>query len=67
MTKKRPDMQSEASPDGLEIIQLTTEVDVPSSHIYMEAQILRRIQSGLSCTAPHIHTGQIRKTPNINT
>ena len=36
--KKRPDLQSEASPDGLEIIQLTTE-DVPSSHIYMEAQI----------------------------
>ena len=36
--KKRPNMQSEASPDGLEIIQLTTE-DVPSSHIYMEAQI----------------------------
>ena len=36
--KKRPDLQSETSPDGLEIIQLTTE-DVPSSHIYMEAQI----------------------------
>ena len=37
--KKRPDMKGQASPDGLEIIQLTTEVDVPSSHIYMEAQI----------------------------
>ena len=37
--KKRPDMQSEASPEGLEILQLTTEMDVPSSHIYMEAQI----------------------------
>lgn len=37
--KKRLDMTSEVSPDGLEIIQLTTEVDVPSSHIYMEAQI----------------------------
>ncbi|MCE2393650.1 PD40 domain-containing protein [Candidatus Poribacteria bacterium] len=36
--KKRPDMQSEASPEGLEIVQLTTE-EVPSSHIYMEAQI----------------------------
>ena len=37
--KERPDLQSEVSPDGLEIIQLTTEEDVPSSHIYMEAQI----------------------------
>ena len=36
--KKRLDMQSEASPEGLEIVQLTTE-EVPSSHIYMEAQI----------------------------
>ena len=37
--KKRPDLQSEVSPYGLEIIQLTTEEAVPSSHIYMEAQI----------------------------
>ena len=37
--KRRPDLQSEGSPDELEIIQLTTEEDVPSSHIYMEAQI----------------------------
>ena len=35
----RPDMLNEASPDGLEVFQLTTEVDVSSSHIYMEAQI----------------------------
>jgi hypothetical protein len=37
--KRRPDLESAGSPDGLEIIQLTTEEDVPSSHIYMEAQI----------------------------
>ena len=37
--KERPDMVSEASPEGLEVIQLTTEFGVPSSHIYMEAQI----------------------------
>lgn len=37
--KRRPDLQSEGSLDGLEIIQLTTEEDVPNSHIYMEAQI----------------------------
>lgn len=37
--KRRPDLQSEGSLDELEIIQLTTEGDVPSSHIYMEAQI----------------------------
>ena len=36
--KKRPDMRSKAGPEGLEIVQLTTE-EVPSSHIYMEAQI----------------------------
>ena len=37
--KERPDMLNETSPDRLEVIQLTTEVDVPGSHIYMEAQI----------------------------
>ena len=37
--KRRPDLESEGSPDTLEIIQLTTEEDGPSSHIYMEAQI----------------------------
>ena len=36
--KIRPDLVPEGAPDGLEVIQLTTE-DVPSSHIYMEAQI----------------------------
>ena len=37
--KMRPDLLDESSARGLEVIQLTTEEDVPSSHIYMEAQI----------------------------
>jgi len=37
--KLRPDLLSADSPEGIEIIQLTTETDVPSSHVYMEAQI----------------------------
>jgi len=37
--KPRPDLLDEHSPDGLEVMQLTTEEGVPSSHIYMEAQI----------------------------
>ncbi|MDP6115055.1 MAG: hypothetical protein QGG53_24600 [Planctomycetota bacterium] len=36
--KLRSDLLDENSPERLEVIQLTTE-DVPSSHIYMEAQI----------------------------
>ena len=35
----RPDLLDAASPAGAEIIQLTTEQDVPACHIYMEAQI----------------------------
>jgi len=35
----RPDLLDERSPAGLEVFQLTTETAVPSSHIYMEAQI----------------------------
>lgn len=35
----RPDLKDAHSPAGLEVIQLTTEETVPSSHIYMEAQI----------------------------
>ena len=35
----RPDLLDRRSPKGLEVFQLTTEKDVPSSHIYMEAQI----------------------------
>jgi hypothetical protein len=35
----RPDLLDERSPKGLEVIQLTTEADVPASHLYMEAQV----------------------------
>lgn len=35
----RPDLLDKDSPAGLEVLQLTTESDVPSSHLYMEAQI----------------------------
>jgi hypothetical protein len=38
MTKPRPDLLSTESPKGLEVLQLTTE-EIPSSHVYMEAQI----------------------------
>jgi hypothetical protein len=37
--KLRPDLLDSNSPLGLEVIQLTSEPDVPSSHLYMEAQI----------------------------
>jgi hypothetical protein len=37
--KLRPDLLDENSAKGLEVLQLTTEPDVPSSHVYMEAQI----------------------------
>lgn len=35
----RPDLLDDKSPQGIEVFQLTTEEDVPASHIYMEAQI----------------------------
>jgi len=35
----RPNLLDRRSPKGLEVFQLTTEKDVPSSHVYMEAQI----------------------------
>jgi hypothetical protein len=37
--KLRPDLLDENSPPGLEVYQLTTEPDIPSSHLYMEAQV----------------------------
>ena len=37
--KPRSDLLCDDSPEWLEVFQLTTEEDVPSSHIYMEAQI----------------------------
>ncbi len=35
----RQDLLAEDSPKEVEIYQLTTEADVPSSHLYMEAQV----------------------------
>ena len=35
---ERPDLLDPKSPKGLEVLQLTTE-DLPSSHVYMEAQV----------------------------
>ena len=37
--KARPDLLDSRSPAGVEVFQLTTEAEVPSSHLYMEAQI----------------------------
>ena len=36
--KLRRDLLDADSPAGIEVIQITTEPDVPWSHIYMEAQ-----------------------------
>ena len=37
--RPRPDLVDKTAPKGIEVLQLTTEADVPSSHLYMEAQI----------------------------
>jgi hypothetical protein len=37
--KARPDLLDVNSPKGIEVFQLTTEPDIASSHVYMEAQI----------------------------
>src|SRR5688572_10454264 len=37
--KLRPDLLDAKSPKGLEIMQITSDSEVPSTHIYMEAQI----------------------------
>ena len=37
--KYRPDLLDEKSPGNIKVAQITTENDVPSSHIYMEAQV----------------------------
>ncbi len=53
--KLRPDLLDERSPEGLEVIQLTTETEVPSTHLYMEAQVFtpdsRRLVLHRSATA----------------
>lgn len=35
----RPDLLDARSPKGIEVFQLTSEKDVPSCHVYMEAQV----------------------------
>ena len=37
--KERPDLLDANSAKGLEVLQLTTDPEVPGSHVYMEAQI----------------------------
>ena len=37
--KPRPDLLDKASPAGIEVFQLTDDPDVPSCHVYMEAQV----------------------------
>ncbi len=37
--KLRPDLLDENSAPGVEVIQLTSEENVPGSHVYMESQI----------------------------
>lgn len=37
--RMRPDLLDKSAPDGLEIIQLTSDPQIPSCHVYMEAQI----------------------------
>ncbi len=37
--RPRPDLVAKNAPQGIEVVQLTSEPDVPSSHLYMEAQI----------------------------
>ena len=44
--KPRPDLLSDRSHKGLEVFQLTVEGDVPSSHVYMEAQSAWVIEKG---------------------
>ncbi len=57
----RPDLLLPSSPSSLEVFQLTTEA-LPSSHVYMEAQIFAPIRSA-SCSiarrTPMARTGTI--------
>lgn len=58
--RPRPDLRDEKSPPGIEVLQLTAEPDVPSSHLYMEAQVFtpdsKRLVLHRSATA---HGGSI--------
>jgi hypothetical protein len=37
--KERPDLLDKKSPGNIKVVQLTEETGVPSSHVYMEAQV----------------------------
>lgn len=50
----RPDLLGKDSPPGLEVIQITSEPDVPASHLYMEAQVFLNPRSSWKSEA-HIH------------
>jgi hypothetical protein len=59
----RPDLLDKDSPPGLEVIQLTTETDVPAAHVYMEAQIFTMDSKRFVLhRAAHAH-GSDRKDP----
>lgn len=61
--KPRPDLLGDKSPEGLEVFQLTTEPDVPASHVYMEAQIFTLDSARLVLhRAAHAH-GPLRGDP----
>jgi len=59
----RSDLLDDKSPAGIEVFQLTTDADVPSSHLYMEAQIFAPDSQRfvLHCSA-HAH-GSNRNDP----
>ncbi len=59
----RPDLLDADSPKGIEVIQLTTEEGVPSSHIYMEAQIFTPDSKRLVLHRAATAHGPIRKDP----
>ena len=61
--KFRPDLVPSAEGDNLEVIQLTDE-SIPSSHIYMEAQIFTPDSRRLVSTAPRIRMAPIPGTRN---
>lgn len=62
--KLRPDLLDKESAPGIEVLQLTSEPDVPASHLYMEAQVFtpdsRRFVLHRSATA---HGGS-KRDPN---
>ncbi len=53
--RPRPDLLDDRSPRDIEVVQLTTDPEVPASHVYMEAQVFtpdsRRLVLHRSCHA----------------